>query len=159
MRIWTSSSAEPRPADLRGGAADLELRVAVDDLVALDERREVRLVRDVEEDRADADEEPDDVELAEREDVGDVRDRDRREERGASEVAGDEDRASPEPVDPDAGRQREEQEREELDGSERGDLERAGVEDEDRDERQRELTTCVPNWLIVSADHSLRKSP
>ena len=43
-------AAEPRAADLRGRAADLELRVAVDDLLALDERRQVRLVRDVEED-------------------------------------------------------------------------------------------------------------
>ena len=36
-------AAETRPADLRGRAADLELRVPLDDLVALDERREVRL--------------------------------------------------------------------------------------------------------------------
>ena len=44
--------------------------------VALDERRQVRLVGDVEEDLEHADEEPDDEELPEREDVRDVRDRD-----------------------------------------------------------------------------------
>ena len=46
-------AGEPGPADVRGRAADLELRVAVDDLLSPDERREVRLVRDVEEDGAD----------------------------------------------------------------------------------------------------------
>ena len=56
-------SRHTRAADLRRRAADLEIRVPLDDLVAFDERRKVRLVRDVEEDRADADEEGDDVEL------------------------------------------------------------------------------------------------
>ena len=42
---------------------------------------------------------------AERQRVGDVRDRDRREERRAAEVARDEDRPARQPVDPDARRQ------------------------------------------------------
>ena len=58
--------ARPGPPSLRGGAADLELRVAVDELLALDERRQVRLVRDVEEDGRDADEEADAVQLPDR---------------------------------------------------------------------------------------------
>ena len=45
------------------------LRVALDELVALDERRQVRLVGDVEEDGQAADDEPDDVELPDRQDA------------------------------------------------------------------------------------------
>ena len=55
-----------------------------------------------------------------------------------------EDRLAREPVDPDTRRQREEQEREELDGAQQRDLERARVEDEDRGERDRELRDLRP---------------
>ena len=58
-------TAEPRAADLRSRAADLELRVAVDEPLALDERRQIRLIGDVEEDGERAGEEADDVELRE----------------------------------------------------------------------------------------------
>ena len=77
---------------------------AVDDLVAADERREVRLVGDVEEDRADADGETDDVELPDRQPAEPVRDRHRHERDRAPDVAEDEDRLAAEPVDPDARR-------------------------------------------------------
>ena len=57
VKTWTSTPPRPGAADLCGRAADLELRVAVDDLLALDDRRQVRLVRDVEEHLERADEE------------------------------------------------------------------------------------------------------
>ena len=60
------------------------------------------------------------------------------EERRPPEVAEDQDRAPREPVDPDAGGQRDEQEGRELDHVERRDLERADVERDDRDEREGE---------------------
>ena len=120
---------------------------------ALDERRQVRHVRDVEEDGADADEETDDEELAERQRIGDVRDRDRA--RGAPARP-----KSPamriglpaQAVDPHACRQREEDEREELDG-------RRAPRPRRRSRRARgsptsgsaSCPTCEPNWLIVSA--------
>ena len=75
---------------------------------------QVRLVGDVEEDRADADEEDDDVQLPERQRVREVRDRDRGEERRAAEVSDDQDRPPRQPVDPHAGGQREEDERQEV---------------------------------------------
>ena len=53
-----------------------------------------------------------------------------------AEVGEDQDRTTPQPVDPDAGRQREEKERQELDGREQRDPERRLLEGEDRDERQ-----------------------
>ncbi len=56
-------------------------------------------------------------------DIGDVGGGDREEQNGAPEVAGDEDRAPPEPVDPDAGRKREEDERQELERAESRDFE------------------------------------
>ncbi len=81
---------------------------------ALDERRQVRLVGDVEEDLERADEESDDEELAERERVREVGDRNRHEERSPAEVADDQDRTPRQTVDPHACRQREEDERQEL---------------------------------------------
>ena len=86
-------ASEAGATDLGGRAADLELRVPLDDLVAVDERREVRHVRDVEEDLEDPDEEADDEELPEGQRVGDVRDGDREEKRGAPEVPDDQDRS------------------------------------------------------------------
>ena len=68
---------EPWPSELRGRSADLELRVPVDDLCPLDERRKVRLVGDVEEDGRDPDAEADGVELPDRQRVEEVGDRNR----------------------------------------------------------------------------------
>ena len=141
-------------------AADLELRVPVDELVPRHERGQVRLVCDVEEDRADADEEPDDVELPDRERVERVSERDRREERGAPEVADDEDRLAPQPVDPDSRREREEHERAAT-------RRRRGARPRTRSRRAARIATsgsasaeiCEPNWLIVCADQSLQEVP
>ena len=72
-------------------------------------------------------------------DVGHVRDGDGREQREASEVACDEDRAPRQPVDPHARGDREEDEREELERREDRDLERGRLEREDGDERESEL--------------------
>ena len=76
----TRTPARPGPAMNAPRSADLELRVAVHELVLPDERRQVGLVGDVEEDRADPDAEGDDVQLPDRERVERVRDRDRREQ-------------------------------------------------------------------------------
>ena len=132
-------AGDSRPCERRGRAADLELRVAVHELFPGDERRQVRLVRDVEEHGQRADGEADDVELPDRQRVKGVEERDRRERQPAADVRDDEDRAAPQAVDPDARRQREEQERQELGHSDGRHLERAGIEDEDRGERDREL--------------------
>ena len=56
----------------------------------------------------------------------------------------DQDRAPPQPIDPDAGRKREEQERQELDGREQPRPEGALLEREDRDERQRQQADLRP---------------
>jgi hypothetical protein len=85
---------QPWPGDLRRGARDLELRVALDELVALDERRQVALVGDVEEDGQAAGDEADDVQLPDRQCVEGECDRDRDEGGGAAKVADDEDRPS-----------------------------------------------------------------
>ena len=59
----------------------LELRVGVDQLVAFDDRWQVGLVGDVEEDGHDAVDEADDVELPDRQRAERVGDRDRRQRR------------------------------------------------------------------------------
>ena len=54
------------------------------------------------------------------------------------EVRADEDRPPPHPIDPDAGRQGEEDPRQEADDAEDAELERPGVEDQGGQERDRE---------------------
>ena len=127
---------QPRPRELRGRAADLELRVAFDEALPLDQRGQVRLVGDVEEHRAHADDESDGIELPDGQRVEGVREWNRPERERAPEIAEDEDRLSPQPVDPDPRGQREEKEGQELDGAEKRDLEGARVEDQDRSKRQ-----------------------
>src|SRR5207244_52713 len=63
---------------------------------------------------------------------------------GARNVAGDEDRPPPQAIDPDTGREADEQEGQELDGRQARDLERADVQDVDRHERQRKLRELRP---------------
>ena len=75
-----------------------------------------------------------------------------------AEVAGDQDRAAPQPVDPGAGRQAEQDERQELDRAEQGDLERRRLSSVTATSGSASRLTCVPNWLIVSAVQSLTKS-
>ena len=159
VKIWTSTPAIPGPVDLRGRAADLELRVAVDDLVAIDERREVGLYATSKNTWQMPTRKPTDVELPRASEHPRVGDRDRREERCAREVADDEDRPPTETVDPDARRQGEDDEREEVERAEDSDLERARVEHDDRDEAEREVVDLRAELLIVSPAHSLRKSP
>ena len=137
-------TCEPRPTRLRRGTADLELRVPVDDLVTLDERGKIRLVRDVEEDGCDPDQKADAEQLPDRQCVEEVRDRDRREQTGPRKVAGDQDRSAWQTVDPDAGRQAHEQEWEKFDRGQRSDLESGRVQHVDRGERQRELADLRP---------------
>ena len=134
-------AAEAGPADLRGRAADLELRVAVDDLLALDERRQVRLVRDVEEDLERADEEADDEQLrrASARPRSTRSGRSRGAPRGRSRPTIRIGRRGSRSTHTPAGSVKRMNGRN-SDDPERRDLEGAGVEDEDRDERHRELT-------------------
>ena len=132
-------AGEARAGECSTGSAHLELRVPVDELASLDERGQVRLVRDVEEDGADAYDEAHRVELPDRERVEGVREWHRRQGNCATEVAQHEDRPPAQPIHPDPGGQREEQERQELDGAEERYLEGARVQDEDRGERKRQL--------------------
>ena len=152
-------AGDGRSGDRRGGARQLELRVSLHQLVAMDEAREIGLVGDVEEDLERASQERDDVDLPDRQPPREESDRDRREERGAREVGADEDRAPSHPVDPDPGRQREEDPRQEADDAEDSKLQRPGVEDLDRDNGSAMPVISSPNWLMVWAVQSFMKSP
>ena len=120
-------AGDGRPGDRRGRARELELRVALDQLVALDDARQVRLVGDVEEDLERARQEGDNVDLDEREPVAEEGDRDGCQERRARDVGTDEDRPAPHPIDPHARRQREEDPRQEADDAEDAELEGIGI--------------------------------
>ena len=149
----------PGPRIWAADRRDLELGVALDELVALDQRRQVALVGDVEEHRQAAVDEADDVQLPDREGVEVEGDRDRRDRDRPAEVADDQDRPPAEPVDPDAGRQAEQDERQELDrrraartrtGSRPGRSRRSAA--------ARAGVIAVPNDRVVSAVQSFRKS-
>jgi len=134
-----SSPARPGPCDLRARPAELELRVPLDELLFGDERREIGLVCDVEEDGERAGDKADDVELPDRHVPDDRGERDGAEGECPPDVRGDEDRPPCEPVDPNARRQREEEEGQHLDRPEEGDTERGRIERDDGDEREREV--------------------
>ena len=130
---------DARAQDLGRGLGDLELGVALDELVALHDRRQVALPRDVEEHREAAVGEADDVQLPDGQGVEVERDRDGRDRDRPAEVADDQDRPPAQPVDPDPRRQAEQDERQELDRRQEAELERRDVEDRRRDQRQGEL--------------------
>ena len=128
-----------RPRDLRRGPRDLQLRVALDQLVAVHDRGQVALVGDVEEHGQAAVDEADGVELPDRQGVERERDGDRGDRGGAADVGHDHDRASPQAVHPHAGREAEQDERQELDRRQQPELERADLERRRGDQRQRQL--------------------
>ena len=80
-------------------------------MIAADEGGEIRLVRDVEEDRERPRDEADGVELPDRQAAGNRRDGDRCERRGTAEVGDDHDLAAREPIDPNARGEGEKDER------------------------------------------------
>jgi hypothetical protein len=137
-------SGETGAGYLRCGAADFELRVALTDLVSLDERRQIRLIRDVEEHGQHSSDKPDCIELTERECACEVSERDRGKRGGSAPVRRDKDWTPPQPVDPHARGKAEQHERQELDDAESGDLEGACVEDEDRRQGQRQVGDLAP---------------
>jgi hypothetical protein len=132
-------AAERLAEDLRRRLADLELRVPLDELVALEDRRKVRLVRDVEEDGHQTIHEADDVELPDRQRPQGKGDRDRGEHHRPAQVAEDQDPALREAVDPDTGREREEEEGQEFDRRQQADLARRALQEDGGDERDGDL--------------------
>jgi hypothetical protein len=131
-------AGEPRSDDHRRRPADFQPGVALGESLARHELRQERLVADVEEDGERPGEEADDVQLPHLEDAGEVRGGNRGEDERPADVGGDEDPPPGQAVDPDAGRQREQQERQEVDRGQDADLERARAERQDRDERHRD---------------------
>ena len=152
-------AAHSRPGELRARPADLQPRVAVDDLVVLDEGGQDRLVRDVEEDREAARDEHDDEQLRVGERVERVRQRHRSECDRAPEVGEDEDGPAREPIDDRAGRQAEQHERRELHGRERADRERRRMEHGDRDEREREHADLAAELRDRLGNPEMREVP
>ena len=121
----------------------LELRVALDQPIALDNAGQVRLVGHVEEDLEAADREGDDVQLPEREPAGQERHRDRRKQHRAPDVGADQDRPAPHAVDPHPGGDGEQDEGQELQHGEQAELERRDLEGERGHERYCELGDLV----------------
>jgi hypothetical protein len=143
-RVWSCNGGDqyarqPRASHLRGRDGHLELCVPVDELLAIDERGEIRLVGDVEEDGEDPDHELKDEQVPHAQRAGRPENRNRREQDGAGSVADDEDRPPAQAIDPDAGRQCEEDEGQEPDHAEEREGERARMEPDRGQPRDREL--------------------
>ena len=95
-------------------------------------------IGDVEENGQRPDQEGDRIELVQGQEVEQGRNWDRGQHHGPSDVAGDHHRPPPDPVQPGPRQQREEDEGEPLQGGEEADLERAGMQGEDRGAGKRE---------------------
>ena len=128
-------AGDARTGDLGGRAADLELRVALEDVLAVDQRRQVRLVGDVEEDGQAAVDEADQVQLPDGQRAEGGGDRDRQQRGRPAQVADDQDRPPAHAVDPHAGGQADQDERQELDRRQQAEFERGDVQDQGGDER------------------------
>ena len=125
-------TGDGRPRHLGGGATDLELRVALEQVRTVHQHRQIGLVGDVEEHRKNAGTERDDVELFEGQHVEQVGDRDRSDGQHAAQVAGDHDRAAPKPIGVDAGDQAQRGKGQELEPRQHPNLEGTGMENQDR---------------------------
>ena len=125
-------ATETRSNEPGARPAQLELAVPVDEVITADQRRQVGLVGNVEEDGEHADGEANEHEVGEGEHVAEVGDGDRGDQECATEIAADEDRTSREAVDDDARNESDEQEGEEVGEIQDRDLERRGVEEGDR---------------------------
>ena len=131
-------AADPEGHELGGGPARGEGAVRVDEALALDDRRQVGVVGGIEEGRQDRRQSGHDEQLRERQDAEREGDRHRPEQDGPSEVGPDEDRPPPQPIDPGAGDEPEDERRAEVEPAQDRDLDRARPEHEDRDQRQRD---------------------
>ena len=139
------NARDRRPTDRGHGSAAVEERVRLDVLVAASDRREERHPGEVEDDRDRPDDERDDEQQLDAEEVGEVRRRDRKDGAGAGNVR--DDHQAPPPVDaiePGAGDDREQQVRQQPRGREQAHLRRRGIEDQHRDDRQRQVRHLVP---------------
>ena len=130
--------ADPEGHELGGGSARGEGAVRVDQALALDDRRQVGVVGGIEERRQDRGQPGDHQELRERQDAERERDRHGTEQDRPTEVRPDEDRPSPQPVDPGAGDEPEDERRTEVEAAQDRDLDRARAEHEDGHQRQRD---------------------
>src|SRR5438874_7509452 len=107
-------------------------------MIAPNKQQKIRLVRDIEEHGQNAGNERDDEKLPHVERAERIGDRNRRERNCASCVPEDEERATPETIDPYSCGQREDEEGKLFEDRQSSDRERARVEDLDRGDRQRE---------------------
>ena len=127
----------PKSAELGCRAGCSQGAVRLDESLALDDGRQIGVVGGIEERREDRRAERDGDELEQAQPTADIGDRDRGQEGSPAEVGPDEDGSATEPVDPRPSDEPEHECRTEVDGPDEGDLEGTGIEEQDRDERQR----------------------
>lgn len=131
-------AANPRAQYLRRRAGDLEARVFLREPVTVHQLWQQCQVGDIEEDTEGAGYEGNHEQLPHRQHTEQVGERNQREHCRPAQVRRHEDRTLWQAVDPRPGGQSEKEERQKLDSPEHCHLECAGVQDEDRHERQRE---------------------
>ena len=144
--VSTCTSAPPSvgPRMYDSDRLPLQQRAALDVQLTRSDRDEDRRPRQVEPDSQGTDEEPDDVQLLDRQDPGDVGSRHAGDHDGAGKICPDHDALSSlDPFEPHADREREEQVREPRDGGQQAHVARIRVQHEDRRERQRKQRDLV----------------
>ncbi len=130
------AAAEAGPRHLGRGAYGLQRAVARDELVLGQELRQIALVGDVEEDRGDAGDQRDGIELSHRQEARYGGEGDAGHRHGPDDVGPDQHRELAHPVHPGAGGQADEEERGGLRRRQQGHLEGGRVEFEYGDQRQ-----------------------
>ena len=126
-----------RASDHRDRLRGLQLGVALADVLRLDDVRQVALVGHVEEDRAHAHDQRDGEQLHQRQDVEDPGERQRGQRHGPDQVVAHQHTLLAPAVHPGAGRQPDDQERQELAGPEESHLELVRVQQGHGQHRQR----------------------
>ena len=137
VNACTIQPADANESGLGDGGAGRELAVALDQLLLLDQRRQVRLVGDIEERGQDADDEGHDVELHDVQATEQRHDRHGGDDGGAQQVGRDHDRAAAQAVDPDAGDEAEGDAGDDVGDGEQRDLPARCFEEDDGRKGQR----------------------
>jgi hypothetical protein len=126
-------------ADLRDRLAQLQLGVALDEVSWPDQRRQVGLAGDIEQQRDRAEQQRDEKELRDSQHAEHRSDRYRAEQRRPDQVGRDQDRSAPDPVDPGSRRQSDEQFRSHSGRPQQAHLEGGRMEGDGGRDRQAEV--------------------
>ena len=128
----------PKPANSATEPLAASALFASSEALPLDDRRQVRVVRGVEERREHGRERGDGQELPQRQRPERERDGDHQQQCCSTQVRPDQDRSPAQAIHPGTGHEPDDERHRKVHAAQDGDLDRSGVQGQDRDERQRD---------------------